>query len=128
MDIERELDKIVNEAVKKDIENTPRAGQVWVLRTDEIASLTRLALKTNPPERVTVKESKIDWTGKTVVAIDEATGSTWQFKSSFEVLYELYRPSVWERLEREDDHPKNHEKGPEALVEREVLLTGENRD
>jgi hypothetical protein len=87
------------ELVKLGTEAQPQTGQVWVLRED--ATIRRiLDPEDKLPKKVVVSSvDPPDWnrfTFKVLVrAIPEDITTEINF---FEALYELHRPSVWERI------------------------------
>jgi len=80
----------------------PREGEVWVRRQkDTEADMLRaiLAAKYQLPDRVQVLEVENGWGGLRILLADPDETDREPFEvPCFEALYELHRPSTWDRL------------------------------
>jgi hypothetical protein len=97
------LENILSGLITEDECKQPRQGEVWVRRqkdteADELRAI--LAKKYQLPDRVQVLEVHNGWGGRRILLTNpDETQSREPFEvPCFESLYELHRPSAWERL------------------------------
>lgn len=94
------LDNFVAERILEEALRKPVPGQKWIRREDKPACLFRRGLKlVGIPKMVEVKEYRPSWSGHEVLVTDE-DGAAWRFRD-FHLFYELHRPTIWERVNKE---------------------------
>jgi len=90
-------EETIAELVKLGIEAQPQAGKVWRLREDETLRMI-LDPEGKLPKEVLVSSVDPPGWSRGMSKVRVVSNDCEMEIDCFEALYELYRPSVWERI------------------------------